>query len=456
MDAKKFQIFVSSTYSDLVDVRRGLMDAIQRLNHFPVGMEQFSADDDEQWQIIRETLEQTDYYVCIIGHRYGSLTADGRSFTEKEWDLAKELGIPIMSFIRERNTATTPQERESSAEQIKRLDKFIEKVKAGKMVDFWTDPNDLNQKAITALIKAFSRKPRPGWMRSQSTQVAEQLATLVDENRSLRNQVEKLTSEVKHTKPSFEILLNGSPSLSLKFVDDTYLRLTEVPYLPQVEWSSVPAELKSYLTEEEVEEYNGAVPDAAEIERKVAEVRRIERTKLSAIVFDITIRNVGSAKGRQVYVDLKFPGEVVLLEKDELDDLKFPKLDLPKNPIDKAKKAKAKAEAGPFGYGIRDPLAGMFSELSLRHNLASSLVARRRSLRVEGNKVTIWMEDLMHTREFAFSEAVIAALKEGSFMIEATLICEEFEVPQSFKLPLSITSGTPADLPSSFLGQITK
>src|SRR6266550_4053308 len=113
MDIKKFQIFVSSTYSDLANVRRNLMEAIQRLNHFPVGMEQFSADDDEQWQIIRETLEQTDYYICIIGHRYGSLTSDGRSFTEKEWDLAKDLGVPIMTFIRDRNTATTPDERES-------------------------------------------------------------------------------------------------------------------------------------------------------------------------------------------------------------------------------------------------------------------------------------------------------------------------------------------------------
>ena len=60
MNPKKFQIFVSSTYSDLVDVRRGVIDSIQRLNHFAVGMEQFSADDDEQWEIIQETIQQTD------------------------------------------------------------------------------------------------------------------------------------------------------------------------------------------------------------------------------------------------------------------------------------------------------------------------------------------------------------------------------------------------------------
>ena len=48
MTPKKYQIFVSSTHADLSQIRRGLMEVIQRMNHFPVGMEQFSADDDEQ------------------------------------------------------------------------------------------------------------------------------------------------------------------------------------------------------------------------------------------------------------------------------------------------------------------------------------------------------------------------------------------------------------------------
>lgn len=225
MDQRKYQIFVSSTYSDLAEARRGVTEAIQRLNHFPVGMEQFSADDDEQWQIIRETLEQTDYYICIIGHRYGSLSNDGRSFTEKEWDYARELGIPIMSFIRERDAATTPQERESDPKQVEGLDGFIGKVKAEKMVEFWRDAGDLNQKVITALVKAFSRKPRPGWIRSQSVQVAEELATLIQENRTLRNEVDRLTSEVRHTRPEFEVRLNGGSKLELKFVLDTDLHL---------------------------------------------------------------------------------------------------------------------------------------------------------------------------------------------------------------------------------------
>ena len=187
MNPKKFQIFVSSTYRDLSDVRRNVMEAIQRLLHFPVGMEQFSSDDDEQWVIIQEMIQQTDYYICIIGHRYGSLSKDGRSFTEKEWDYAKEFGVPIMTFVRNRNAKTAPDERETDPMLVKKLDEFVAKVTSDKMVDFWEEAADLNTKVVTALYKAFSRKPRPGWIRSSSDEVAEALATLSNENRSLRN-----------------------------------------------------------------------------------------------------------------------------------------------------------------------------------------------------------------------------------------------------------------------------
>jgi len=53
------------------------METILKLYHFPVGMEMFSADDAEQWEVIKDTIDMSDYYVVIIGHRYGSVTSEG-------------------------------------------------------------------------------------------------------------------------------------------------------------------------------------------------------------------------------------------------------------------------------------------------------------------------------------------------------------------------------------------
>ena len=60
---KKYQIFISSTYKDLIEARSKVRDAILSMMHFLVGMEMFNAADEEQWEIIQETIDSSDYYV---------------------------------------------------------------------------------------------------------------------------------------------------------------------------------------------------------------------------------------------------------------------------------------------------------------------------------------------------------------------------------------------------------
>ena len=43
------QIFISSTYKDLIEERQKVTHAILKLYHFPIGMEMFHADNDEKW-----------------------------------------------------------------------------------------------------------------------------------------------------------------------------------------------------------------------------------------------------------------------------------------------------------------------------------------------------------------------------------------------------------------------
>ena len=45
---KKYQIFISSTYTDLIEERTRVRDTILSMLHFPVGMEIFGAADEEQ------------------------------------------------------------------------------------------------------------------------------------------------------------------------------------------------------------------------------------------------------------------------------------------------------------------------------------------------------------------------------------------------------------------------
>lgn len=164
---RKYQIFISSTYEDLKDTRKAIQDEILRMEHFPVGMELFSASGKPPWDIIKKTIDCSDYYLLIIGLRYGSETDDGISYTQKEFEYAKSKEIPILAFIRNENVSSKPNERDSDPQKQKKLEEFRESVSKNteRSIEWWDSENNLVNKIGRALSKAFNNSPRPGWKR---------------------------------------------------------------------------------------------------------------------------------------------------------------------------------------------------------------------------------------------------------------------------------------------------
>ena len=99
MSQPRYQIFVSSTFRDLEDERQAVLKAILELNQFPAGMEIFPAVNDTAWEHIEKVIKESDYYVLIIGGKYGSIDSEsGLSYTEKEYDFAVSQNIPVLAF----------------------------------------------------------------------------------------------------------------------------------------------------------------------------------------------------------------------------------------------------------------------------------------------------------------------------------------------------------------------
>lgn len=198
---KKYTIFVSSTQRDLREQREAVAKAILELGHIPVGMEMFSAADEQQWKLIQRQIDECDYYIVIIAHRYGSLAGD-ISYTQREYDYAIEIGLPTLGFIIEDNAPWPPDQMEQDDRKRERLLAFKEKVK-NKMVSYWANADQLNAKVITALSKQFPLAPRPGWIRADripGPEVLGELSRLSKENAELRARV------AAEATPEFEIL----------------------------------------------------------------------------------------------------------------------------------------------------------------------------------------------------------------------------------------------------------
>ena len=165
-NTRRYQIFISSTYKDLVEEREAVIKAILQNYHFPIGMEMFHADDQKQWVQIEHTIEMSDFYVLILGTCCGTLLNDSDiSYTEKEYDFAKSCGIPVLSFIVDPNALT--KHFEENGKQRKAYKKFKEKVeKLPRMV--WSNKTDLALNVITTLHAKIAENTHKGWVQYSS------------------------------------------------------------------------------------------------------------------------------------------------------------------------------------------------------------------------------------------------------------------------------------------------
>lgn len=191
---KKYQVFVSSTLEDLKDERDQIIKAVLEMGHIPVGMELFSAADEDQWKVIARTIDGVDYYVVIVAHRYGSVTPEGISYTEKEFGYAVSKGVPILGFVID-DAAPWPKSKiEDDNKKAKKLIAFKSKIKA-RLIQFWQSKEDLHGKFSIALMKAINTSPRIGWARANEIsgpEVMKELTRLSSENATLRTDLEAL------------------------------------------------------------------------------------------------------------------------------------------------------------------------------------------------------------------------------------------------------------------------
>jgi hypothetical protein len=193
---KKYQVFISSTYTDLVEERQIILRSILDLGHIPSGMELFSAADEEQFVYIKKIIDECDYYVLVIGGRYGSVDDSGISYTEKEYDYAVEKGIHVLAFIH-KDIKTIPYGQVDAApDKAAKLASFTTKVSANRMADFWTDRENLHSKVIVSLTKAFADFPRIGWVRADTAASED----ILGEINKFRNQIDALLKKTCHSK----------------------------------------------------------------------------------------------------------------------------------------------------------------------------------------------------------------------------------------------------------------
>jgi Domain of unknown function (DUF4062) len=188
---RRYQVFVSSTYEDLREERREVMQALLALDCIPTGMELFPAADDDSWSHIQRFIAGCDYYVVIVGGRYGSKGPTGRSYTEMEYDYAVEVGLPTLAFLH-KDPGTIPANKTEPTDEGKAgLAAFRGKIENARHAKYWSASGELAGAVTLGMASLMKIKPQVGWVRADLVPEG-----LKDELLRLRSEIDSLNGEL--------------------------------------------------------------------------------------------------------------------------------------------------------------------------------------------------------------------------------------------------------------------
>jgi hypothetical protein len=271
---KRLQIFVSSTFLDLKEERQAAVKAILESGHIPAGMELFTSGDESQMEVIKQWIEDSDVYLLILGGRYGSVEPNsGKSYTQLEYEYAISLNRPLFTCVMRSeylNEKIQGSNYRDVMEQsnIDKFDKFKNLVMS-KMVFQCNSLIELKYNILQKMIEIDRNDNLTGWIRaSESTDsnlLSGEIAKLSQENRELKDQIEKLKKSLEYigidAPKGSELLAQGDDELyinyeyeheNFRFVS-TWNKIFAVisPYMiDETSESHLKGVLKDYLIEE--------------------------------------------------------------------------------------------------------------------------------------------------------------------------------------------------------------
>ena len=202
---RKLQVFVSSTFTDLIEERQAAVGAILKAGHIPAGMELFTAADRSQMDIIKNWIDESDVYMLILGGRYGSIEpTTGKSYTELEYDYAVEQGKALFAVVI-KEEALEKKVKEHGTDFLERdepksLSEFKKKV-LSNISSFFEDVKDIRLCVHESLSDFSANRKLKGWVSADEIidthDLAEEIKKLNEENRKLKSDIETKDKKIK-------------------------------------------------------------------------------------------------------------------------------------------------------------------------------------------------------------------------------------------------------------------
>lgn len=154
------RVFISSTFVDLVDHRRAVANAVERLGLQLSRMEAFGARPEDATQACLAEIDSSELFVGIYAYRYGYVPPDASvSITEAEFDHAFKNRRPTFCFFVDEGYSWPKQSIEEEP-GLSRLKAFKTRVQQLVVADSFTSPDVLATRVTSSIGRYLLADPR--------------------------------------------------------------------------------------------------------------------------------------------------------------------------------------------------------------------------------------------------------------------------------------------------------
>lgn len=107
MAKKELQVFISSTYIDLIDERQSAVQAVLDSGHIPAGMELFKAGNETQLETIYKWIDNSDVYISMNKYMADTLEENPEEYSS-QFHLGEIVNIEYSIFGKQNDAETIP------------------------------------------------------------------------------------------------------------------------------------------------------------------------------------------------------------------------------------------------------------------------------------------------------------------------------------------------------------
>jgi hypothetical protein len=220
-DKKIYTAFISSAFQSLRDERNVVIDTLLDSRVMPIGMEHFTVSTNGEFSDIEDLIDDSDFFILLLGSVYGSCDANGVSWTEREYLYAMRKKKPMIAIICDELALRLRANGESLSEDEKKQVAFCRRINFAREA---TDEFGIRT-IVSQFFKTYNYAKCIGWTRIEDINKDEEALRLWRESHKVFD-LGGMWYHVHLSEDDESYIRVGTVKIEQEFSPDKYASLT--------------------------------------------------------------------------------------------------------------------------------------------------------------------------------------------------------------------------------------